>query len=67
MRDIGPFYFNRLEGEVIFVDPKAEMLRKDRRIVKSIDSDEHKRPNVLAIGTPGKGKMLRDTISQKGD
>lgn len=65
MRDILPFYFNRLEGEVIFADPKAEtdrfwkeMVRKDRRTLQNVRCIDPNRPNVCIIGKPGKGKSI---------
>lgn len=46
MRDIGPLYLNRLEGDLVFVDPKNEW--------------QHKQPNVCIIGKPGirRGKTI---------
>jgi hypothetical protein len=42
MRDIGPIYLNRLEGDIVFVDPKNEFL--------------HRQSNVDVLGKPGKGR-----------
>lgn len=65
MRDILPFYFNRLEGEVVFVDPKAETrrfwketLQNDRKNPRAIYCGDHKQPNACIIGKPGKGKTI---------
>ncbi|EOI51513.1 hypothetical protein [Enterococcus gilvus] len=50
MRDIGPLYLNRLEGDIVFVDPKNEFL--------------HRQSNVDVLGKPGKdiraGRLIVD-------
>lgn len=46
MRDILPFHFNRLEGEVIFVDPKAET----RRFWKETLQNDRKNPRAIYCG-----------------
>lgn len=67
MRDILPLHFNRLEGEVIFVDPKAEILQKKSNNIRSIHFGENRRPKVLSIGTLGKGMMKIGKVGQKGE
>lgn len=65
MRDILPFYFNRLEGEVIYVDPKNELkrlrqavVRNDRKNPRAIYCGDHKQANINLMGKPGQGKMV---------
>ena len=65
MRDILPFHFNRLEGEVIFVDPKNELkrlrqavVRNDRKNPRAIYFGDHKQANINLMGKPGQGKTV---------
>lgn len=46
MRDILPFHFNRLEGEVIYVDPKDELKRLRQAMVRN----DRKNPQAIYCG-----------------
>lgn len=46
MRDILPFHFKRLEGEVIYVDPKNELKRLRQAVVRN----DRKNPRAIYCG-----------------
>ena len=77
MRNLKPFYFNRIEGEVVFVDPKAEIygfwndkLEKDERIPQADTHLYFFQANVFLFGIPGKGKsilLLKEETRDRND